>query len=108
MDIERYIEELSQETGIDAEQQRQEPVSLTHRAVELWRSGERFFLVTDGADARAVVERGIGNRGEVWTYAEVEVVARIADQSVRDEVEHWKRITNGTCRSCTSTKAGTS
>jgi hypothetical protein len=66
---------------------------LRGKAVELWRTGDRFFIVADEADARAVVEQGAG-RGEVWTGPELEIVAQVKAQSVRDEIERWKRATD--------------
>ncbi|MEP7366880.1 MAG: hypothetical protein ABI972_26785 [Acidobacteriota bacterium] len=101
MDIERYVEELSEEAGImtdDTASTSSGPASLRGKAVELWRAGERFFLVADEADAAEVVEKNVGTRGEVWTEAEVELVARITDQAMRDEIERWKRSTSGRVR----------
>jgi hypothetical protein len=73
-------------------------LSLSGQAVELWRAGDRYFLVADETDARLVVERKWGSRGEVWTAGEVEVVARIADQAMRDEIAQWKRTCDGKVR----------
>jgi len=67
-------------------------------AVELWRAGDRYFLVADDFDALALLAQGEAKRGEIWTAAEVEVVARINDQQMRDEVERWKRATNSRIR----------
>jgi len=69
--------------------------SLKGRAVELWRAGDRLFVVSDEADARIAMERFAASRGEIWTRAEVEVVATIREQSARDEVAAFKRQLNG-------------
>ncbi|MEP7362281.1 MAG: hypothetical protein ABI972_03430 [Acidobacteriota bacterium] len=109
MDIERYVEALSEEAQImieDTASTGSGPASLKGQAVELWRCGQRFFLVADEADARTVVGKGIGSRGEVWTPDETEMVARITDQDARDEVERWKRLTNASCRSFRSGSEG--
>lgn len=89
------IREREQRLAADGEQFIDRAASLKGHAVELWRAGERFFIVCDESDARAVVERGIGSRGEVWTATEIERVATISDQSARDEVERWKRRFDG-------------
>ena len=68
------------------------------RAVELWRAGDRFFLVADESDRAAVVAGGIGRPGEIWTAGEVELVAQVPDQGFRDEVERWKRAMDGKVR----------
>jgi hypothetical protein len=65
------------------------------QAVELWRAGDRFFVVANEIDAATLVNKGIGTRGETWTPSELEMVARISDQGLRDEVERWKRVING-------------
>jgi hypothetical protein len=43
--------------------------SLKGRAVELWRDGNRFFLVADEEDAQEAMRRFSARRGEVWTQA---------------------------------------
>src|SRR6516165_4653053 len=43
--------------------------SLKGRAVELWRDGNRFFLVADEEDAQEAMGRFSARRGEVWTQA---------------------------------------
>ena len=68
---------------------------LKGQAVELWRDGERFFLVTDDEDARIAADRLGARRGEVWTGAEVEQVARLEDQAARDLVQRFKRDFEG-------------
>jgi hypothetical protein len=71
------------------------PESLKGCVVELWRNGERFFLVTDEEDARLAIDRLGAARGEVWTGAEIELVVRFQDQAIRDEIEALKRATDG-------------
>jgi hypothetical protein len=69
--------------------------SLKGRAVELWRDGNRFFLVADDADALEAMKRFGARRGEVWTRGEIELVTCFQDQAVRDEIEALKRQTDG-------------
>jgi hypothetical protein len=69
--------------------------SLKGRAVELWRDGNRFFLVADDEDAQEAMGRFGASRGEIWTRAELELVARFRDQAIRDEIETFKRKLDG-------------
>ena len=69
--------------------------SLKGRAVELWRDGNRFFLVADDEDAQEAMGRFGASRGEIWTRGELELVARFEDQAIRDEIEAFKRQTGG-------------
>jgi len=69
--------------------------SLKGQAVELWRDGRRFFLVADEEDAQEAIRRFGAHRGEVWTGAELELVASIPDQATRDEMESFKREIDG-------------
>jgi hypothetical protein len=73
-------------------------LGLKGMAVELWRAGDRFFIVTGDSDRAAVVAGGIGRQGETWTAGEVELVAQVSDQDFRDEVERWKRAMDGKIR----------
>lgn len=68
---------------------------LKGTSVELWhdRMG-RLWIVADEADAEAMTRRGV-RRGEVWTAAEIEMVARIEDQPTRDEIAAFKRCLSG-------------
>ena len=63
--------------------------------MELWRDGRRFFLVADEQDAKEAMQRFGAHRGEVWTGAELELVASIPDQAMRDELESFKRQLGG-------------
>jgi hypothetical protein len=69
--------------------------SLKGQAVELWRDGSRFFLVADEEDAQEAIKRFGASRGEIWTSSELEFVAGIGEQSIREEIETLKRQTNG-------------
>ena len=69
--------------------------SLKGQAVELWRDGKRFFLVSDEQDALEAMRRFGAHRGEVWTSGELELVASIPDQATRDEVESFKHQMDG-------------
>ena len=69
--------------------------SLKGRAVELWRDGNRFFLVADEEDAQEAMGRFSAGRGEVWTPGEIELVTRIGDQAIRDEMAAFKRKLDG-------------
>jgi hypothetical protein len=71
------------------------PSSLKGQAVELWRDGRRFFLVSDEQDAQKALRRFGAHRGEVWTSGELELVVSIPDQATRDEVESFKREMDG-------------
>jgi hypothetical protein len=69
--------------------------SLKGQAVELWRDGRRFFLVADEEDGQETI-RGFGaRRGEIWTPGEIEFVARLEDQDIRDEIAGLKRQLDG-------------
>jgi hypothetical protein len=70
-------------------------LSLKGRAVELWRDGHRFFIVADEEDVQEAMRRFSARRGEVWTPAEIELVGRIVDQHVRDEIAGFKRQFDG-------------
>jgi len=72
-----------------------EPATLKGQAIELWRDGSRFFLVADEADAHETMRRLGARRGEVWTGAELELVASIKDQAARDQIEAFKRQMDG-------------
>ncbi len=74
------------------------PFTLEGHAVEFERQGERCFLVADEADAQRLIELAQLPRGEVWTVAEVELMAAVPDQAARDEVAQWKRMFNGILR----------
>jgi len=69
---------------------------LKGQAVELWRSGERFFVVADEEDARLAMDRLRAKRGEIWTGEELEQVARLEDQAARDLIQRFKRQLDGT------------
>jgi hypothetical protein len=69
--------------------------SLKGRAVELWRDGSRFFLVADDEDALEAMKRFGARWGEIWTRRELELVARVQDQAIRNEIEVLKRQTDG-------------
>jgi hypothetical protein len=71
---------------------------LAGHAVEFERNGERCFLVTDEADAKRLIELEGIPRGEIWTAAEVDLIATAPDQEARDEIAQWKRMFNGTLR----------
>lgn len=101
MDIERYVEALTEEACVRDEgtlRAATGPSPMKAHAIELWRQGDRFLIVTDEEDARRAVEQHLGSRGEVWTVGEVEVVASVTDQSARDEIERWKRSFDGRLR----------
>ena len=68
---------------------------LKDHAVELWRNGERYFIVADDEDAGLVISRLKASVGEVWTGQEIEIGARIEDQTLRDEIQRFKRELNG-------------
>jgi hypothetical protein len=70
---------------------------LKGHAIELWcdHAGGRVFIVADEADAREVIRRFGARRGEVWIPAEIELVGRIEDQAIRDEVADFKRQIDG-------------
>ena len=72
------------------------------RAIEVWAdaAGGRVWIVTDEEDARAVVARRLGHRGETWTAAEIELVARITDPAIQTEVARWKRTLAGAISRC--------
>src|SRR5262249_1094940 len=71
------------------------PSALKSQAVELWRDGKRFFVVTDDVDAQEAIRRFGARRGEIWTSGELELVARFEDQATRDAVEALKRELDG-------------
>jgi len=62
-------------------------------AIELWcdRSGERFWLVADEADAAKLAEP----RGTVYTAAEARRVVQIGDPATVAEIHAWKRQFDG-------------
>ncbi len=69
---------------------------LKGSAIELRHDGMgRLWIVADEADAAIVIRRG-AERGQVWTSAEIEIVARIEDQATRDEIARFKARFNGT------------
>lgn len=102
MDIEAYVEELARCAATDAvlasEASEKQAGDLKGRAVELWRDGRRLFVVADEHDAQLVMRRLSASPGEVWTGGELELVAKITDQAIRDEVAAWKRATDGRVR----------
>lgn len=65
---------------------------LSGHAVEFERNGERHFLVADEADAQLLSELERASRGEIWTAAEIDLLARVSDQTARDEIARWKRL----------------
>jgi len=69
--------------------------SLKGQAVELWRDGDRLFIVADEADAQAAMQRFSALRGEIWTRAEIELVERIPDQAICDEILRFKLDMDG-------------
>jgi hypothetical protein len=73
----------------------QAALPLKGHAVELWRDGSRFFLVADEEDAQEAIRRFGVRRGEVWIPSEIELVGRIEDQAIRDEVADFKRQLGG-------------
>jgi len=75
-----------------------EALRLKGHAVELWRTGERYFIVADEDDANLATSCLGENVGEVWTDREIEIVARIEDQALREEVQRFKRKLNGRVR----------
>lgn len=64
---------------------------LKDHAVELWRKGDRYFVVADEEDADLTISRLNASATEVWTAQEIEIVAQIEDQGLRDEVQRFKR-----------------
>jgi hypothetical protein len=74
------------------------PFTLEGHAVEFERDGTRHFLVADEADAQRLIELCAIPRGEIWTVAEVDLMAAIPDQAARDEIAQWKRGFNGVLR----------
>jgi hypothetical protein len=72
-------------------------LSLKSHAIELWcdHAGGRVFIVADEADAQEAMRRFDARRGEVWLPGEIELVGRIEDQAIRDEVADFKRQMNG-------------
>jgi hypothetical protein len=72
---------------------------LKGHVVELWRDDYRFFLVADETDAREAIQRFGVSRGEIWTRGELELVARVQDQTLRNEIEKFKRQMHGCLRS---------
>ena len=76
---------------------------LKNHAVELWRRGERYFIVADEEDADLAISRLDASLGRVWTAQEIEIVAQIEDQAFRDEVQRFKREFNGRVRQIRTT-----
>jgi len=76
---------------------------LKNHAVELWRKGERYFIVADEEDAALAKTRLKASAGETWTAPEVEIVAQIEDQASRDEIQRFKRKFNGRVRGIRAT-----
>ena len=74
--------------------------SLKGQAVELWREGHRYFVVADEADAQETMRRFGARRGGIWIPAELELVASIKDQAIRDDVAGFKRQLDGRLSSC--------
>lgn len=75
-----------------------ERTGLKGTTVELMRHGDRLFLVSDEEDAALVMQRLGCSRGEVWTHKEVELVAAVAEQPIRDEIACFKRALHGILR----------
>lgn len=75
---------------------------LKNHAVELWRKGERYFIVADEEDARIALSR-FASAGEIWTAQEIEIVAQFEDQPFRDEIQRFKREFNGHLRQIRTT-----
>lgn len=71
---------------------------LKNHAVELWRKGERYFIVADEEDALLAKSRLRASAGEIWTAQEVEIVAQIEDKASREEIQRFKRAFNGRVR----------
>ena len=73
---------------------------LKGHAVELWcdHAGGRIFVVADDEDAQEAIRRFGTQRGEVWTPGEIELVAYLQDQAIRDEVARFKRQMDGGLR----------
>jgi hypothetical protein len=71
--------------------------TLKGQAIELWcdRTGGRVFIVADEEDAQEAMGRFSAGRGEVWTPGEIELVTRIGDQAIRDEMAAFKRKLDG-------------
>ena len=88
---------MASSSELVAESKEADPTAprLKGHAVELWRDGSRFFVVADEEDAQEAVRRFGAHRGEVWTPGEIELVARIGDRHLRDEVTAFKRSMNG-------------
>jgi hypothetical protein len=72
-------------------------LSLKGHAIEVWcdHAGGRVFIVADEADALEAMMRFGAHRGEIWIPAEIELVGRIEDQAIRDEVADFKRQIDG-------------
>jgi hypothetical protein len=75
-------------------------LSLKGHAVELWcdHAGGRVFIVADEEDAQEAITRFSTRRGEVWTppeIDEIELIARIEDQVIRDALAEFKRELDG-------------
>lgn len=71
--------------------------ALKNRTVELWSDNlGKLFIVADDEDAELAVTRWKLQRGEVWTGAEIELIARIADPEARREIAQFKRTLSGT------------
>jgi hypothetical protein len=71
--------------------------TLKGNAIELWceRAGGRVWIVTDERDAQETIRRFGAGRGEVWTASEIEIVARIHDRAICDEIAMFKRRFDG-------------
>jgi hypothetical protein len=52
-------------------------------------------MVADEADAQRLIELARLPRGEIWTVAELELMAAVQDQAARDEIAQWKQMFNG-------------
>ena len=89
--------ELHQQSGSS---ERLARPSLKGQAVELWSdlAGGRLYIVADEEDAQEAIKRFGAGRGEVWTPGEIELVAHIQDQAVRQEVAAFKRSLDGCVR----------
>jgi hypothetical protein len=74
------------------------PFDFDGHAVEFDVNGERHFLVAAEADAQGLIELDGVRRGEIWTTAELDVIAAIGDPAARHEIARWKRTLGGTLR----------
>jgi hypothetical protein len=68
---------------------------LKSHAVELWTDGMgRTYLVADEDDRRRLIQQLGAGQGETVTVSELELIARITDPAIRQQVMKWKRSIN--------------